>query len=233
MPTWYEVLGAPETADYDELRRAYRARARIRHPDAHATSTSARQASAQASMQELNAAWTVLGDPESRARYDQRLADDRRPRARPESIIEHSGASTDGDIDDEWADPAWDDDDWVESGILAVPRWVHRAIIGMIALVLIGLVVVSAHAGPQPIATYDNSVEPLDVNVAPVGRCLVIDASALPSEARGAGLTDCTERDTQLIRDTVDPSSGELCPVGTRSVTVPDYPLTLCVEGLG
>lgn len=235
MPTWYEVLGAPETAGHDALRRAYRAQARSCHPDAHATSSSVDQVRAERSMQELNAAWSVLGNPESRTIYDERLAADRRTiaerlRAANDHPVRMPGAGPEvgWDDDDDGLEADWrdDDDEWVGSGVMSVPRWVHRGIIGVIALVIVGLVVVSAHAGPQPIATYDRTIEPLSDGVSPVGRCLVIDSSRV-------GVVDCSDRDTGVIRATVDQSLGAVCPVGTRSVTVPDYARTLCVGGRG
>lgn len=230
MPSWYEVLGTPETAGHDELRRAYRARARLCHPDAHATSGSADKARAESSMQELNAAWSVLGNPESRAMYDERLAADRRTTAeRLRAANDHPARFPGEEPETGWSDEdrpetEWnDDDEWVDSGVLSVPRWVHRCIVGVIALVIVALVVVSAYAGPQPIATFDR-VEPLSTGVSPVGRCLFIDATRV-------GVVDCTDRETAMIRATVDQSLGAVCPVGSRSVTVPDYPRTLCVGG--
>ena len=66
----YDVLGASPSATADELRQAYLRQARHLHPD---------QAGDLAAMQELNAAWEVLGDPAARAVYDQQQATERRP----------------------------------------------------------------------------------------------------------------------------------------------------------
>lgn len=60
----YEELGVPRGATPAELRRAYRARARLLHPDAEGDA---------AAMRRLNEAWRVLRDPDSRLRYDQGL----------------------------------------------------------------------------------------------------------------------------------------------------------------
>lgn len=57
----YDVLGAPPWAAAEELRSAFRARARELHPDSGGSDEA---------MQELNDAWAVLGDPELRAEYD-------------------------------------------------------------------------------------------------------------------------------------------------------------------
>jgi hypothetical protein len=59
----YDVLGASASATSDELRQAYRRRARELHPDVAGSDTGW-------AMAELNAAWRVLSDPEARRRYD-------------------------------------------------------------------------------------------------------------------------------------------------------------------
>lgn len=71
MPTHYDVLGVRPTASADEIRAAYRQRAREAHPDALAGSSAAR--SNQADMAAINAAWRVLSDPGRRAVYDASL----------------------------------------------------------------------------------------------------------------------------------------------------------------
>lgn len=57
-------------ADPAEIRRAYVRLARRHHPDAHSGAGPQVMAGAEARMQEINAAWTVLGDPVRRRRYD-------------------------------------------------------------------------------------------------------------------------------------------------------------------
>ncbi len=66
----YEALGVPMGADPAEIRRAYLRLARRHHPDSHAGDGAAALAAAQRRMQEINAAWTVLGDPRRRRHYD-------------------------------------------------------------------------------------------------------------------------------------------------------------------
>ncbi len=66
--SWYEVLGIEPTASPDEVRVAYRQAARRHHPDYGGDGER---------MQDLNAAWQVLGDPARRLAYDRQLA--RRP----------------------------------------------------------------------------------------------------------------------------------------------------------
>jgi hypothetical protein len=63
--TYYDVLGVARTATPDQMRAAYRTRARAYHPDAGGDPDE---------MRRLNAAWRVLRDPARRAAYDRHLA---------------------------------------------------------------------------------------------------------------------------------------------------------------
>ncbi|MFE2875938.1 DnaJ C-terminal domain-containing protein [Streptomyces roseus] len=62
---FYEVLGVPRTADRDEIQRAYRALARRYHPDVN------KDPQAEERFKEVNEAFSVLSDPDQRARYDR------------------------------------------------------------------------------------------------------------------------------------------------------------------
>ncbi len=66
-PTLYDVLLVAPTCSEQELRAAYRLRARALHPDISHLSDADRQ------MAELNDAWRVLSDPERRAAYDETI----------------------------------------------------------------------------------------------------------------------------------------------------------------
>lgn len=65
---YYEVLGLPPTAKYDEIKRKYRELARKFHPDLVEDKVLGQKVFAQ-----VNAAYRVLGDPERRAQYDATL----------------------------------------------------------------------------------------------------------------------------------------------------------------
>ena len=62
-PDWYGVLNIPRTATGDEIRDAYRTLAKQYHPDTSASDS-------HGVMTQLNDAYAVLGDPQSRQQYD-------------------------------------------------------------------------------------------------------------------------------------------------------------------
>lgn len=62
----YEVLGLERTATADEVKSAYRRLARRYHPDVNPNDPSAEER-----FKEVSAAYSILSDPEKRARYDR------------------------------------------------------------------------------------------------------------------------------------------------------------------
>lgn len=63
---YYEVLGVDKNATEDDIKRAYRRKAKECHPDLHPNDKDAEER-----FKELNEANEVLSDPDKRARYDQ------------------------------------------------------------------------------------------------------------------------------------------------------------------
>ncbi|MEY9944140.1 DnaJ C-terminal domain-containing protein [Kitasatospora sp. GAS1066B] len=62
---YYEVLGVPRTADAAQIQQAFRTLARRYHPDVN------KDPAAEDRFKELNEAYSVLSDPDTRARYDR------------------------------------------------------------------------------------------------------------------------------------------------------------------
>src|SRR2546421_2343629 len=62
----YEVLGVPRDASADEIKTAYRRLARRHHPDVNHDDPQAKE-----KFQEIGEAYTVLSDPDRRAKFDR------------------------------------------------------------------------------------------------------------------------------------------------------------------
>ena len=66
MEDLYELLEVPRDATQADIKKSYRQLVRKYHPDAHPGDKDAEER-----FKKINAAYSVLGDPEKRARYDQ------------------------------------------------------------------------------------------------------------------------------------------------------------------
>ncbi|NQV61849.1 MAG: J domain-containing protein [Alphaproteobacteria bacterium] len=65
MPEPYDILGVDRTASAEQIRAAYRRLAKQSHPDLHPGDKAA-----EARFKQVNAAYTLLSDPEKRQRFD-------------------------------------------------------------------------------------------------------------------------------------------------------------------
>lgn len=65
---YYDILGIARNASADDIKKAFRRRAREIHPDLH---TGAKKTEMEKKFKELNEAHEVLSDPDKRKKYDQ------------------------------------------------------------------------------------------------------------------------------------------------------------------
>ena len=63
---YYEVLGIQKGASEDEIKKAYKKKAREYHPDLHPDDPTCEE-----KMKEVNEAYEILSSPEKKANYDQ------------------------------------------------------------------------------------------------------------------------------------------------------------------
>lgn len=68
---YYEVLGVDKNASADDIKGAYRKAALKWHPDRWVSGTDAEKKTAEEKFKEASEAYSVLSDPDKKARYDQ------------------------------------------------------------------------------------------------------------------------------------------------------------------
>jgi len=66
MPTPYEILGVPQSASADDIKKAYRKLAKKLHPDLNPGNKGVEQ-----QFKEVSVAYDLLSDPQKRARFDR------------------------------------------------------------------------------------------------------------------------------------------------------------------
>lgn len=67
---YYKILGVDKNASEDEIKKAYRKRALVHHPDRHANATEVERKEQEKKFKELGEAYGILSDPKKKARYD-------------------------------------------------------------------------------------------------------------------------------------------------------------------
>ena len=67
---YYKILGVTRNATDDEIKKAYRKRALVHHPDRHANASDNEKKEQEKKFKELGEAYGVLSDPKKKARYD-------------------------------------------------------------------------------------------------------------------------------------------------------------------
>ncbi|HEY8935826.1 MAG TPA: DnaJ domain-containing protein [Cyclobacteriaceae bacterium] len=84
MKDYYEILGVSPASSSAEIRRIYRRLALQYHPDKNPSPE------AQATFQEINEAYEILGDEENRRRYDLKRQAPSTPDLTPDDIYAHA-----------------------------------------------------------------------------------------------------------------------------------------------
>lgn len=67
---YYKILGVERGASDEEIKRAYRKRALVHHPDRHSSSTEEEKKEHEKKFKEIGEAYGVLSDAKKRSRYD-------------------------------------------------------------------------------------------------------------------------------------------------------------------
>ena len=109
---YYEVLGVARTADAAEIQQAFRTLARRHHPDVN------HDPAAEEKFKEINEAYGVLSDPDTRARYDRFGADFRQvPEDYDERVAAAQGYGGGPFQGGRGGSQVWSDADFGSSGV--------------------------------------------------------------------------------------------------------------------
>lgn len=67
---YYKILGIDRNANDDEIKKAYKKRALVHHPDRHSSATEEEKKEQEKKFKELGEAYGILSDPKKKSRYD-------------------------------------------------------------------------------------------------------------------------------------------------------------------
>lgn len=67
---YYKILGVSKHATDDDIKKAYRKRALVHHPDRHSNATDAEKKEQEIKFKEIGEAYAILSDPNKKARFD-------------------------------------------------------------------------------------------------------------------------------------------------------------------
>lgn len=67
---YYKILGIDKNASTDDIKKAYRKRAMVYHPDRHANASEGEKKEQEKKFKEVGEAYGILSDPKTRSRYD-------------------------------------------------------------------------------------------------------------------------------------------------------------------
>jgi hypothetical protein len=139
--THYDVLGVRPDAPPEDVRRAYLNRARELHPDRTASKSKDEADRSARQMQQVNEAWRILRDPNTRSAYDRALLSREVARPAPPPRATEP-AIDDDDLDRPFDAPLAQPGDVVVSIARAIP-WVA------VLVILVVIFVFTAYAGKR------------------------------------------------------------------------------------
>lgn len=226
MADHYRVLGVSPRAGHEEIKRAYTERALQVHPDRLAGASAEEIERAHFKMQELNAAWEVLRDPERRARYDAAsgVATTLVATEAPASGPRIGAAYTPRTVGIPFRPvgvPELEPEVEAQPTVVQKRRWAtHGPVLVVVALVILLSVVgciAAVSGGPAP-----TNVETTERF--PVGSCIILTQDQVVTEAscRLVGARRVVGRE----------AFPRPCATGTEAVLLVESDESLCVESV-
>ena len=199
MKTHYEVLGVPRSASTRQIREAFRAKARLLHPDRLIDASPRERTEAARELQVVTDAWKVLGDGRRRRAYDESL--------------EPSGSR-------HYADTTLGDD-LVDAGPAGTAPLLRGLPWLILAAVLLLIFVFTAYAGPNgDDPTPGGSATSVAASVE-VGDCVDVQGDVVVAVSCDGG------NDGQVVAAV--PAASGVCPPDTQPVVTPRDNRILCL----